>query len=177
METDKTESEVSLSSVTQDYARRKTKQKTFEPMEQQLGTDAVKAFDDSDEPQLIEIESNNVDTYRLKKKADELAFLEEPVDIIVHEDSNKFAEPIVQVSVNGRNQFFIRGQVQTVRRKFVECLAKARPSAFDNVEYTKPNGERDFMYPSRSSLKYPFSVVFDTNPKGRDWLKGILSRA
>lgn len=176
---EKTESEVPLSSVAQHDGRRKPgpKPKHFEPMEQQIGNDAVMAFDDSDEPQLVEISSNSADAYRMKQKQEELAFLEEFIDVMIHEDSNKFAEPIVQVSVNGRNQFFERGKVQSVRRKFVECLARAKPVAHDNIEFTKQNGERDYMYPSRASLKYPFSVIHDPNPKGRDWLKGILSRA
>ena len=58
--------------------------------------------------------------------AEELAFMEEKLEVVVNEDTNPNAENPVQISVNGVNQFFMRGQPQVVKRKFVEVLARAK---------------------------------------------------
>jgi len=106
-----------------------------------------------------------------------LAFMEEPVDIVVSEDTNPNAENPVQVSVNGVNQFFMRGQVQTVKRKFVEVLARAKRTAITTPEVNDANGARTMRISQNSSLRYPFQVMHDPNPKGMPWLRGVLSEA
>lgn len=109
--------------------------------------------------------------------ADGLTFMEEPVDIVVSEDTNPNAENPVQVSVNGVNQFFIRGQVQTVKRKFVEVLARAKRTAITTPEVNDGNGARTMRITQQSSLRYPFQVMHDPNPRGMSWLRGILAEA
>lgn len=107
--------------------------------------------------------------------ADEMAFMEETVICIVHPTTDRNAENPVQVSVNGVNQFFLRGQRQPVKRKFIERLARAREDGFSqNLEARDP---QEFNRIVRTSgLKYPFSVEGDT-PRGQDWLRGILGAA
>jgi hypothetical protein len=111
-----------------------------------------------------------------KHKGDKLAFMEELVEIMVHESTDKNAEPIVLVGVNGRNQFFARGQVQRVRRKFIEALARCKPIAYSQSrQYDPRSGNTSMRMDPHRALRYPFSIVSDPNPKGADWLKAILN--
>jgi hypothetical protein len=104
----------------------------------------------------------------------QLAFMEEKVTVVVHESSNINDEPMPMVSVNGRNQFFVRGQDVEVRRKYVEVLARSKPEAI-STEVSERNSEnpRNRILRKRSH-KYPFNVVHDANPKGAAWLKALL---
>ena len=106
--------------------------------------------------------------------AAELAFLEEKVDVMVHESTDPNAEPIVQTAVNGINQFFPRGHVVTCKRKFVEVLARAKVTSFQ-TKVIHEDGNVYNRLNKQTGLRYPFSVVRDDNPKGPTWLKGVLA--
>jgi hypothetical protein len=109
-------------------------------------------------------------------QAEALAFMEEPVKVMVHTSADQNAEPIVQTGVNGRTQFFIRGQSQVVRRKFVEALARAKHTAYtQRTEHDYQTGNVIQKMIPRTSLRYPFSVEQDDNPKGADWLRKVLA--
>jgi hypothetical protein len=110
-----------------------------------------------------------------KDKAALLAFMEEPVTVVVHTSSDKYAVVIPEIWVDGRVQRFLRGEEMIVKRKFVEGLARAKLDTFQNQEYTDENGDRNFRYPKSVALKYPFAVTHDANPRGGPWLKKILA--
>lgn len=106
--------------------------------------------------------------------AAELAFMEEPVEVMVHEAQGENPDLIVDLYCNGVPQRFIRGQAITVKRKYVEILANARTQ---NMK-TNINREGDNVYnrvSKHTSLRYPF-VMNDPNPKGQAWLKGLLAK-
>lgn len=108
--------------------------------------------------------------------AEALAFMEEPIKVIVHDSADLNAEPIVELNVNGINQYIIRGQEQVIKRKYVEVLARARRVATKTV--TGVQGDRVVNQVSQhSAVRYPFSVIEDPNPRGRAWLKGLMERA
>jgi hypothetical protein len=116
------------------------------------------------------------DAYQFKAKAAALAFNEELVDVIVHESTDPNAEPIVQTAVNGVNQFFIRGQVQSVKRKFVEVLARAKTTSIATREARDYDGAQTTRITRATALTYPFSIVNDPNKKGAAWLKSVLAQ-
>lgn len=113
----------------------------------------------------------------ISKKDMELAFLEEPVEIFVHESTDPNAEPIVQTGCNGRTQLFVRGLNQIVKRKFVGVLAEAKKTSYTQQRYKDANGNDGIRNVPRTALLYPFSVVNDSNRAGADWLKKILASA
>jgi hypothetical protein len=152
--------------------------KTFEPMEQNLGEDYVREASEVDGEAVIETPSNvNPNSAEFQHKTASLAFMEEPVQVHIHDTSEKNADPVFDISVNGKKKTFVRGQEYTVKRKFVEGLARAKPVSFGNEEYTKPSGERAVRWPSHRGLRYGFSVVRDDNPRGKAWLKDILAQS
>ena len=116
------------------------------------------------------------DVEREKKKLDALAFMEEPVTIMVHESADENAQPIVDVYCNGVPQRFVRGMEQTVKRKFVQILAEAKTT---NVRTrTGVEGGTVVNKISRhTAVRYPFSVIEDRNPRGAAWLREALANA
>lgn len=151
--------------------------KAIDAGEHQIGQDGIVNMSTIGEAALARPDIEVVDGPEWKDRAAELAFMEERVDVVVHESSDKQAEPIVEVWVNGRAQRFIRGQVQTVKRKFVERLARAKPAHYRNEEYIDAEGGKAVRWPKGHTLAYPFAVVRDENPKGPAWLRKVLAEA
>lgn len=109
-----------------------------------------------------------------KDKLALLAFMEEPVTVHIHETSEEQADSNFSIWVNGRQEVFFRGQEKTVKRKFVEGLARAKPTTYRNEQFKMQDGSDSVRYPKSRGLRYSFSVVHDNNPRGRDWLKEVL---
>ena len=147
--------------------------------EQKVGQDRTRSMKSTGparealEPGLVEPVENPVS----KEKLDMLAFMEEELTILVHDSNDPTDEPFPEV-INGgdRNrQYFIRGQEQQVKRKYVEVLARAKRTTRGNEKFKDANGDDAYRYPSHSALRYPFSVIHDPNPRGKDWLKSVLA--
>lgn len=112
-----------------------------------------------------------------------LAFLEEPVTIRIHGTTDDNAEQMIFCQVNGQGAgpngipYLPREIAVTIKRKFVEVLARARPVKVKHSERFNPeSGERESVLNTKSSLMYPFDVVNDSD-KGRAWLSGIINQA
>lgn len=118
------------------------------------------------------VHTNGVDT----GLADALAFAEEKVTVMIHDSSDPNDENPVQLACNGVNQFLFRGQAQDVKRKYVEILANARRTRISTPEVTDATGARTNMVRKTSALRYPFSVIYDANPRGASWLKSLMSQ-
>lgn len=114
--------------------------------------------------------------YGSMEKAAKLAFMEEKIDVMVHETTDPNAEQIVETWVNGIAQRFIRGQVQTVKRKYVNVLATAKNTSIATKDAKDYNGDNTTVIQKHTALKYPFSIVRDENPRGPQWLKAALSQ-
>lgn len=123
-----------------------------------------------DPPPIEQVSENDfVNAARLE------AFMNEILTVIVHPDANDNAVEVPCPSINGVNQPFIRGVEQKVKRKYVEGLAAGRVTVY---EQKVPDASRpeNIQMVERKALKYPFSVLHDPNPVGREWLKGLLAR-
>ena len=114
----------------------------------------------------------------LPKEAFEMeAFMNEPVTIVVNPPNDADEPMLVQVGVNGTNQFIPRGEAIAVKRKYVEVLARAKRTDFaQNLD--ERQGEQSFnQVRTMHSLRFPFSVIRDPNPNGGAWLTGVLAEA
>lgn len=133
--------------------------------------------DIGDDTTEIEIEQANADRIAA------LAFLEEPVTIRIHGTTDDNAEQMIFCQVNGQGPgpngipYLPREIAVTIKRKFVEVLARARPVKVKHSERFNPeSGERESVLNTKSSLMYPFDIVNDSD-KGRAWLTGIINQA
>ena len=147
----------------------------FEAEDQTVGQDSTREFEEGPDNKLDGIITECQDESMLKEKAKMLAFMEEPVMIQIHEVTEESADHGFPVYVNGKPEVFFRGQTKTVKRKFVEGLARARKTGYKCVEQiNQATGVKEFVYPSNTGLRFPFSVVEDRNPLGRQWLTHTL---
>ena len=125
---------------------------------------------------LSETEIDVVDSLNWKEKADALAFMEEPVTIRLQDTTAPNTYPIVEIWVNGRVQRLMRGETQTVKRKYVEGLVRARKTTFASEKFVDSEGADAMRYPSRTAPEYQFELIKDTD-KGRTWLKQRMAQA
>lgn len=166
--------------MTEEVEVKKTRpynRRPIEPMEMQVGQDNPRDMPIDGPAMITDAMIEPVDGFNWKKKAEELAFLEEFVEILVHETTDENAEQIPGFGVNGRWQYFERGVQQSVRRKYVERLARCKRTAYTQRRERDSNGDDTMRHYPHTALKYPFSVIIDHNPRGRDWLRKILAEA
>lgn len=149
--------------------------KMTDPTSAKIGQDQVKEISATGEAEIMSesgIETvpgpNFVDRAELEK------FMQEPIEVLVFEPMEKGQEFVVQLAVNGKNQFVLRGVPQKIRRKYVEVLARARRKNVSAMGYKDGMGEAKNTVNISDSLQYPFQVIADPNPKGPAWLRGIL---
>ena len=131
-------------------------------------------YDDSN-LELSRVES--VDDPLFTEKMAMLKFMEEPVTVFIHEDQNEQADSNFFVGVNGDKEYFFRGQNKTVKRKFIEGLARAKPVGYSNDRHRDQDGVESFRWRASKGLRYQFQVVEDRNPEGSAWLQRLLSGA
>lgn len=108
------------------------------------------------------------------KDAELEAFMNEPVMVTVMSGGKDNEAPFVPVSVNGVMQMFRRDVPIVVKRKYVERLARAKETSYDQ-DLDERQGERMNVLQQIKSLRYPFQVNRDDNPKGSAWLRAVLA--
>jgi hypothetical protein len=119
---------------------------------------------------------DKVDGPEALKKAEETAFMEEPLLLVISESDNPNAENPVSIGVNGVMGYVKRGEATWVKRKYVERLARCKSDNFkQNLKERDP--EKFNILRLTRGLRYPFTVLEDKNPRGRDWLIKILKEA
>ena len=123
-----------------------------------------------DEP-IIETVAESRDFSKLA--ADE-AFMNELVTVMVHSTTDENQPNHVVVNCNGMNQPLIRGVPTTVKRKYVEILARMKETKYTQVT-RNPSAPDQIDMVARHGLSYPFDLVEDKNPRGRAWLQNVLA--
>lgn len=111
----------------------------------------------------------------INKAVREEAFFNEMVTILVHSTTDDNAPPHVLLTVNNRTQPVARGTPTTVRRMFVEVLARCTETRYSQPNRDLANPEAGNGLLGRTALAYPFDVLEDKNPIGREWLRKILA--
>lgn len=150
--------------------------KMTDPMNTKIGQDQTKVISKEGKAEIVEESSIDVMKPQDLGNVVELEkFMQEPVEVLVYEPFEAGQERVVQLAVNGRNQFVIRGVSQMIKRKYVEVLARARKVNVSADGYKDPTGEAKNSVRISSGLQYPFQVIMDKNPKGPSWLKQILA--
>lgn len=100
-------------------------------------------------------------------------FMEDVLTIRIERGREKNAPAWVDVYVNGVCQWIKVGEVQKVKRKFIEVLARSQPFSVTTT-HGSTNEERPQNRIERSQFaQYPFSVLNDPSPMGHEWLQRV----
>lgn len=102
------------------------------------------------------------------KDLDVIAFMEEPVQIHLHENADD-SGPLL-LNVNGEDAVIPRGRDCVVKRKFVQQLLDMRETKFSQPPRDMFNVERGNRMIPKTMLLHPFNVTADNNPRGLAWL-------
>lgn len=157
-------------------SRMSTKQSQLNTDDEEIGQGNTRAMPSTGAPS---IEPRVIEPAKVinKEKLDEMAFNEEIVRVVIHDSTNQMDDPIPEVWVNGVCQRFIRGREMDVKRKYIGALARAKITVYSQEKYLDHMGVEAYKNVPHTALKYPFSIVVDSNPKGKEWLKGVLAQA
>ena len=110
--------------------------------------------------------------------ASELAFMEEPVTIILHRRREKFAPAMYDFSVQGRPIWIHVDRETTIPRKYLEVIARSQP--YDVTTEVKKNEDQgdnavvQNIVHRHPSAGHPFTVIKDPNPRGPAWLAKVM---
>lgn len=121
------------------------------------------------EAQLVQVADRLPDQEKLAN----LAFMNEEIEIQVSPTSEKGALPF-EITVNGRTELFRYGEVKKVKRMFADRMLLLKVTSYETQERVNTDGERTSTPVPTTALKYPFHVVNDPNPMGRQWYTATM---
>ncbi len=110
-----------------------------------------------------------------REKLANLAFMEEPVTIRIATTTDKSAEQVFELNIGGKAEFFRRGETKTVKRYFVDHLARTKVTSYTQNEVVNSEGIKQVLNVPHTACKYDFQMVRDDNPVGESWLKATLA--
>jgi hypothetical protein len=99
----------------------------------------------------------------------ELAFMEEMLEVVVHGTTDKNAENPVRVGVNGVEVLFFRDKRTRCRRKFVNGLI-VKQDEITTPKTRNGAGEDTYGIIKQANAKFPFAISHDPSPYGPQWL-------
>lgn len=114
-----------------------------------------------------------VDEREFKTTVEMEAFMQEEIVIRIHPTGDKSAPPVVPLGCNGEQVWLPRGKAVSIPRKFVESLT-AYEVSFSTERARDPNSDEGMVQRTAANQPYPFTVIRDTNPKGRAWLERVM---
>ena len=153
-----------------------------EPMEQTVGQDNPRMLKSTGpaaealEPPLIEPVDRPLDSLDPEKLA-MLKFMDDSVTVHIHSTTNKEDEQIFEFFNNGRREVFRRNEKKTVKRYFVDMLARAKITTYTQETVVDSAGVKQIKNIPHTGLRYPFSVINDPHPLGPSWLNAVLAEA
>lgn len=104
-----------------------------------------------------------------------LAFMNEPVTIRIGTTTDKNAAQCFEININGKLEFFRRGETKTIKRYYVDHMLRLKETVYEQKEVYNAEGIRDFIHIPHTGLKYDFSIVRDDNPLGKSWERAVLA--
>lgn len=111
------------------------------------------------------------------EKVQMLAFMNEPVEIRIGTTTDKNAEQAFEININGRLEFFRRGETKTVPRYFVDRLLRLKQTVYTQKEVVNAEGVKDIVNVPHTALKYDYAITRDNNPLGKSWERAVLAEA
>jgi len=112
-----------------------------------------------------------------KEKLAMLAFMAEMVTIRIATTTDRNAEMVFPMNINGQPMLFRRGETKTLPRYFVDRLLRLKVTTYGQELVLNKEGVQSYVYPPSSGLKYDFSIIRDDNPLGKSWERSVLAEA
>lgn len=104
-----------------------------------------------------------------------LKFMAEPIEIRIGTTTDKNAEQCFEININGRLEFFRRGETKTVPRYVVDRLLRLKQTVYTQKEVVNAEGVKDIVNIPHTALKYDYAITRDDNPLGKSWERSVLA--
>lgn len=115
----------------------------------------------------------------LARICEEDAFANEWMEIRVATTTDKQAPPFAVVTVCGTGQMsrlrIPRGVAVRVKRMHVEVLARMRETNYTQPTLNMADPEASNVLIPQNGMVYPFEVLHDPHPLGREWLERLIN--
>lgn len=147
--------------------------KTIEASEQPIGYTERTSDTSAAQPVLVQVAERMPDP----EQAAMLAFMNEPVKVRIATSTDRNAEQVFELIVNGRSEIFRRGETKTVKRYYVDRLANCKVTTYTQQDVVNEQGVKQKLNIPHTALKYDFAIVEDSNPLGESWIKATLAMA
>ena len=118
----------------------------------------------------------SIDSMEFIEKAEQMAFDNENIEIMVMPSASTYPDHTFFVGVNGIQRLIVRGQKQWLPRRYVEVLLRAKVSTYGNFETRNvTTNELEVKNPETKSHRYPLQILTDKNPLGPKWLNRVTN--
>lgn len=104
-----------------------------------------------------------------------LAFMAEPVTIRIGTTTDKNAAQCFEININGKLEFFRRGETKTVPRYFIDRFLRLKETVYSQKEVINSEGIKDIVHIPHTALKYDYAIVRDDNPLGKSWERAVAA--
>ena len=141
----------------------------------ETGIEFVKNDDPNIDAEVIERNFTSVNSAEFREKAEQMAFDNQEIEIMVMSSTSTYPDHTFMIGVNGRMRLIVRGTKQWLPRNYVEVLLRAKTSTYGNYESRNPmNNELEVKNPEIKSHRYPLQVLKDpSGALGSRWLQRV----
>lgn len=129
------------------------------------------AKDSLDKLQLVQVVDRPVDPEKMAM----LAFMNDDIRVRIGTTTDKNAEQCFEIIVNGKLEFFRRGETKTVKRYIVDRMLRLKETVYSQQEVVNKDGIKDIVNIPHTALKYDFSVEHDPSPHAQAWLRAVMA--
>lgn len=112
------------------------------------------------------------------KYAEDLAFLNEEVEVMLQPSSNPADSTRIvgPIAVNGQGIWVPRGEWVKMKRKYLGVLLSAHVDNWTfSAQPTSDGGSKNLQYAVQSG-RYAVAGIRDQNPKGEGWLRQLQAQ-
>jgi len=140
--------------------------------EKKIGQQEARTLESMDETKVIaKVSDQPFDEEKMLM----LQFMNEPITIRIATSTDKNAEQCFELNINGKAEFFRRGETKTVKRHFVDLLLRLKQTVYGQDMVINKEGIKSYVYPASTGLKYDFAITRDDNPLGKSWERAVLA--
>jgi hypothetical protein len=110
--------------------------------------------------------------------ADALAFNEQEIEVRLEapQSVGDDGKPVIAYgpfSVNGRAVWLRPGEVERIKRKYLEVILRSQPFKVQ-TEVVKGQGEERNYLHRYVSRRFPVTIVSDPDPRGAEWARRVV---
>jgi hypothetical protein len=105
----------------------------------------------------------------------DMAMLEDELEVFTPEGQDP-KDTCFAFTNNGKMQIFIRGTTQKIKRKYVEMALRLRQRNYQSVENKDRDAEEYYLQRMTSSIRHAIQIVYDPNPRGREWREKLIGQ-